>query len=81
MRRRGEALLTPTEYYNEDIPAKTKWAQEGLALVKSTAYKEVKLVAKPGLHYVVLEAEDSSYSTFPGEPKSTLLPSFYHVTI
>ena len=80
MRWRGEALLAPTEYYNRDIPAKTKWTQAGFALVKSTAYKEGKLVAKPGIHYVVVEPEDSSYSTFPEEPKSTF-EAFRHTWI
>ena len=70
MRWRGEPLLTPTAYFNQGLPSRTKWTLEGAALVKSSAYKDGKVVAKPGLHYVVVEPEDSTYFTFPEEPKS-----------
>ena len=69
MRWRGEPLLTPTEYVNRGNPTRTTWTALGAALVRTAEYKKGKVVAKPGVHYVVIEPEDTTYSTFPEEPR------------
>ena len=40
----------------------------GKLLVNSQEYKEGNKVAKPGMHFIVLEATDGSYFTLPDEP-------------
>ena len=52
---RAEALLVPTYYTNKGVPPRTVWTEEGREFVKSKEYKNGKLVAKPGVHYTVVD--------------------------
>ena len=65
----SEPVMVPTFYRNKAYPPRSEWTEEGLALANSDEYKEGKKVAKPLIHYKVIEPMDDTYFTFPSEPK------------
>ena len=65
---RAEPLLVPSYYKNKGVREQTAWTEKGLQLIKTKAYKDGNDVAKPGIHYVVVEPEAHEYYTFPEHP-------------
>ena len=62
----GEALAPPTR---DDPAPRTEWTEEGKILQTDPSYKEGKMKAVPGVHYVVVEpGADDAYVTFPTTP-------------
>ena len=47
---------------------RTQWTKEGIAFSKTKEYRNGKIAAKAGIHYVVLRSEKDEYYTFPEEP-------------
>ena len=60
-----EPLLVPTHYTNRSEAPRTTWTQQGAQLLKSQAYKDGEIAAKPGEHFVALPAKHNDYHTFP----------------
>ena len=60
-----EPLLVPTHYTNRSEAPRTTWTQKGAQLLKSQAYKDGEIAAKPGEHFVALPAKHNDYHTFP----------------
>ena len=50
----AQPLLVPSHYQNLGVRSRTKWTHLGNELQRTTEYKEGKLVAKPGKHYVAV---------------------------
>ena len=78
---RAEPLLVPTYYDNKGENRRTQWTAKGLELCSSKEYKAGDVVARPGVHYTVLNARgDDVYSTFPEEPEK-LFNVFRHAWV
>jgi hypothetical protein len=65
---RGEPLMIPSYYTNKGIPERSAWTEAGIQLSRTKEYKEGKSIARPGVHYCVVEAENEEYCTFPEYP-------------
>lgn len=76
----AEPLLVPSYYENKGMQARTEWTEEGLQLIKSKAYRNNEIVAKPGLHYEVLPPSDDSYVLFPESP-ANIYKNFRHAWV
>ena len=61
--------MVPTFYTNKGLTPRSTWTEAGQLLANSQEYKDGKKVAKPLVHYTVLEPTDDSYFTFPQEPQ------------
>ena len=53
------------------------WTEVGLQLIKSNEYKDGNKVAKPGIHFTVLESVDDTYFTLPLEPATLVTAGFW----
>ena len=78
---KSEPVMTPNFYENLDGQPRSVWTEAGKILANSQEYKEGKIVAKPLIHYTVLECTDEdAYFTFPEEPKN-IYETFRHCWI
>ena len=65
----NEPMMVPTFYMNKGLAPRSEWTEAGQVLAKSQDYKDGTKVAKPLMHYTVLEPTDESYFAFPQEPE------------
>ena len=56
------------------MPPRTEWTKEGAALIRTQAYKDGKIAAKPGVHYTAIDVSGDDYYLFPEHPMEV-----YHV--
>ena len=64
---RCEPLLIPTSYDERGEKRRTAWTQAGKLLLQTKEYRESKVAARPGTHFIAVEPENEEYFLFPAE--------------